>query len=75
MSVIRQKFSSQAEPKLLEGVRQIARAEGRPLRSVVEDAMRQYIESHSPEKSRPEVMAHFQASVERNRRLGELLAR
>ena len=37
--------------------------------------MRGYIESNAQEKVRPEVMAHFQASVEKNRRLGELLAK
>ena len=36
-------------------------------------AMKGYPESKTP-KVRPEVMAHFRASLERNRRLGELLA-
>lgn len=74
MIVIRKKFSTWAEPKLVEGVRRIARIEGRPVQAVVEDAMRQYIESHAGGKLRPEGMDHFRASVERNRRLGELLA-
>ena len=54
--------------------------EGRHFQAVLEDAMRErppaYIESNAQEsKVRPEVMAHFQASVEKNRRLGELLAK
>ena len=34
-----------------------------------------YIESREKSKVRPEVMAHFRASLERNRHLGELLAK
>ena len=70
----REKFSSQASPELLTELREMARTEGRHFQAVLEDAMRNYIESRNREKVRPEVMAHFQASVERNRRLGQLLA-
>ena len=75
MATAREKFSSQASPALLAGIREIARQEGRHFQAVLEDAMRGYIESNAQEKVRPEVMAHFQASVEKNRRLGELLAK
>ena len=74
MAVVREKFSSQATPEILAGMRDIARKEGRQLQAVLEDAMIVYIESKSQERVRPEVMAHYQASLERNRRLGELLA-
>ena len=74
MAVAREKFSSQASPELLAGMREIARREGRQFQAVLEDAMSVYIESKDREKVRPEVMAHFRASVERNRRLYELLA-
>ena len=51
------------------------RAESRPgCAPAMEDAMRSYIESRTQGRVRPEVMAHFRASLERNRRLGELLA-
>ena len=76
----REKFSSQAAPELLAAVREIARQDGRRFQAVLEDALRQYIQDrespkdHAKEKVRPEVMAHFRASVEKNRRLGELLA-
>ena len=76
----REKFSSQAAPELLAAVREIARQEGRHFQAVLEDAMRQYIQARedpkdlSQEKVRPEVMAHFRASLEKNRRLYELLA-
>ena len=73
MAAKRVKFTSQASPDLLAGMRAIAKHEGRHFQSVLEDAMRSYIESRT-RGVRPEVMAHFRASLERNRRLGELLA-
>ena len=71
----RQKFSSQADPDLLAAMRQIARNDGRHFQAVLEDAMSHYIESRASQRVRPEVMAHYRASVERHRRLYELLAR
>ena len=71
----REKFSSQANPELLEGMREIARKEGRHFQAVLEDAMSAYIESKIQERVRPEFMGHFNASLERNRRLGELLGK
>ncbi len=73
--VTREKFSSQASPELLAAIREIARKEGRLFQAVLEEAMREYIENRAHEKPRASVMAHFQASVEKNRRLGEMLAK
>ena len=73
MAPQRKKFSSQAEAALLQSLRDIAAADGRQFQAILEDAMRQYIEAR--QKPRESVLAHFQASVERNRRLGELLAK
>ena len=70
----REKFSSQADPDLLAQMRKIANDDGRQFQAVLEDAFRAYIEGRSQRKVRPEVMSHFWASVEKNRRLGELLA-
>ncbi len=70
----REKFSSQATPELLAAMRQIARSDGRHFQSVLEDAMTDYVEAQVRRKMRPEVMAHYRASVERNRLLAELLA-
>ncbi len=75
MAPHRQKFSSQAEENLLRSLREIAKAEGRQFQIVLEEAMREYIERKSGERPKEAVMARFRASVERNRRLGELLAR
>ena len=74
MVATREKFSSQAPPDLLAAMREIARNDGRHFQAVLEDAMRDYIEGRTQSNVRPEMMAHFHASLEKNRRLGELLA-
>lgn len=73
-TVEREQFSGQADPALLEQMREIAEKDGRPFQSVMEDAIRVYVGCRTKKNVRPEVMAHFWASVERNRRLLELLA-
>lgn len=75
MAANRQKFSSQASPELLEGMREIAKREGRHFQAVLEEAMASYIDSKTRERVRPEVMEHFNNSVERNRLLYQLLAK
>ena len=75
MNMPREKFSSQVAPELLGTMREIARKEGRHFQAVLEEAMRDYIDNRTRVKPRAEIMAHFQASVERHRRLGEMLAR
>ncbi len=74
MVATREKFSSQASPVLLSKIREIARSDGRHFQAVLEDAISVYIESRTQQNVRPEVMAHYRASLERNRRLYELLA-
>ena len=74
MTTRREKFSSQADPELLATLREIAKTDGRQFQAVLEDAIRDYIESRAQEKPRASVMAHFHSSVEKNRRLGKLLA-
>ena len=61
-------------PKLLAAMREIARKEGRQFDGVLVDSMWESLKSKLGPEVRPEVMAHFYASLERNRRLGELLA-
>ena len=74
MSTRMQKFSSQADPKLLASLRKIAQQDGRHFQAVLEDAMRDYIEARRQDKPRASVMAHFQDSLEKNRELYKLLA-
>ena len=70
-----EKFTGQAAPELLAAMREIARREGREFEEVLEEAMWDYFKSKLPEDVRPEFMAHYYASLERNRRLGELFAK
>ena len=74
MATTMQKFSSQADPELLDSLRDIAKQDGRHFQAVLEDAMRDYIEARRQDKPRAAVMAHFQASLEKNRELVKLLA-
>lgn len=74
MATAPEKFTSQAAPELLAAMRGIAQREGREFEEVLEEAMAGYIESKNRENVRPEVKALYQASVQRHRRLYELLA-
>jgi len=71
----RQKFASQADPELLERLRAIARAEGRHFQAVLEDAMREFVERRDADTPRARVLGRLRDSIERNRRLGELLSK
>ena len=55
-------------------VGEIARNDGRHFQAAPEDAPSGSIESSTRQKVRPEVMAHYQTSLVKNRRLAELLA-
>lgn len=70
------KTRDEARENLVESIVLILkdrREEG--LRSVPLEAMREYVENRIQEKPRASIMAHFQSSVEKNRRLGEMLAK
>lgn len=74
MGVPRLKYSSQAARELLLAMREIACDEGWQFQDVMEEAMEEFIAIRNRERPRPEAVAHFRASVERNRRLMELPA-
>ena len=74
MTAAQEHFSSQAPPLLLAEMRHIAWMEDSTFQAVLEDAMRSYIESKARNGVRPEAMAHYQNSLERNWKLAELLA-
>lgn len=74
MTTERQRFSSRVDSELLAALRELARSDGRRFNAVLEDAMRDYIAARMEQEPRPSVMAHFETSVEKNRRLGETLA-
>lgn len=76
MTTAKEQFTARAAPELLPDMRGIAETEGRDFGAVLEDAMRLYIAKwrvNQPEV-RPEWIAHYRDSVEKNRRLAELLA-
>ena len=74
MVTAKERFSGQAEPELLAAMRRIAQAEGQDFEAALEEAMQEYIANRQDTKVRPEVMAHFRNSLEKNRLLVELLA-
>lgn len=70
----RKKFVGEADSTVVDGLQEIAERDEREFGEVLEDALRSYLMQHRYEGVRPEVMAHFKASLNRNRRLYELLA-
>ena len=74
VSAPKEQFTVSAAPELLASVREIARAEGRDFEAALEDAMRLYVECKTSNDVQPDAVAHFRQSLERNRRLYELLA-
>lgn len=72
---VREKFATQADPELLAKMRDLAKAEGRQLQAVVEDAFRTYLEAKQRARPRDNVMAHFRDSVGRNGELYKRLAK
>ena len=74
VSTAKEQFTGRAAPELLVAMRQMAEAEGREFEATLEDAIRLYVECGAEERAHEEAMAHYLVSVEKNRRLAELLA-
>jgi len=76
MSAVREKFATQVDAELLESVRQLAKSEGRQIQAVVEDALRQHLESRqsSGPQGREHVMKAYLKSTERYSGLYKKLA-
>lgn len=75
MQVLKHKFSSQADPEVLDELKKIAQEEGRQFQALIEEAMKMLIEQRKSNHVRKLVMSQYKASLEKNRRLGELLAK
>jgi predicted transcriptional regulator len=60
----REKFSSQAAPEVLQALRSIAENQGRQFQSVLDDALRDYIDRQQKERPRRHVMAAFASSLD-----------
>lgn len=59
----KQKFATQLDPVVLAQIRAYAQAEGRQVQSVVEEALTEYLAVKHGNRPRPEVMAHYEASL------------
>lgn len=71
----KQKFATQIEERLLADLRDLAKAEGRQLQAVIEEALVELLESRKQSKARPHVMTAYQTSHARFASLYEKLAK
>ncbi len=69
------KFSSQAEPEVLDGLQEIAAREGRQLQAVLGDAMREYLAHKRQQAPRRNVLEAFQESLQERDELYRSLAK
>jgi hypothetical protein len=74
MSILR-KFSSQADPEVLEGLQDIAAREGRQFQAVLGDAMREYLAQKRQQAPRRNVLEAFQESLKERDELYRALAK
>jgi len=74
MSALR-KFSSQADPEVLEGLQEVAAREGRQFQAVLGDAMREYLNQKRQQSPRRNVMEAFQESLKERDELYRSLAK
>lgn len=69
------KFSSQAEPEVLEGLQEIAAHEGRQFQAVLGDALREYIARRRQQGPRRNLLEAFDASLKEREELYRSLAK
>jgi len=69
------KFSSQAEPEILEALQEIATRDGRQFQAVLGDAMREYLARKRQQAPRRDVLEAFQDSLKERDELYRSLAK
>ena len=69
------KFSSQAEPQVLDAMQEIADREGRQLQSVLGEALREYLARKQGQAPRRNVLEAFQESLKERDELYRSLAK
>ena len=74
MSTLR-KFSSQAEPEILEGLQALAAREGRQFQAVLGEAMRDYLNRKHQQAARRSVLDAFKDSLKERDELYRSLAK
>jgi len=65
MTIQREKFSTQMDARLLEELRKVAKAQGRQLQSVIEDAVAAWLNTEQDSATRPEIKCAFETSTAR----------
>jgi predicted transcriptional regulator len=73
--VTRVKFASQTDPKLLDELKAIAKAEGRQLQALMEEAFQDYIEKKRGGQMRPAVKAALERTMRERKWLYAQLAK
>jgi hypothetical protein len=61
----REKFATQVNSEILAALRSLAKAEGRQLQALVDEALADLLEKRRLGRQRPHVMAAYQASHEK----------
>jgi hypothetical protein len=69
------KYSSQAEPEVLDAMQAIADREGRQLQAVIGDALREYLARKQQQPPRRNVLEAFQKSLKERDALYRKLAK
>ena len=69
------KFASQADPQVLDELKDIARKEGRQFQSVIDEALRDYIEKKQTGQARKHVIAAYEESLSKFGKLYTALAK
>ena len=69
------KFSSQADPKVLKELQDLAAREGRQFQAVLGDAMREYVAQKRRQAPRKNVLEAFHDSIEERDELYRSLAK
>ena len=75
MAATREKFATRVDHDLLAGVRALAKAEGRQIEGLVDEAFADLLEKHQRPRARAHVLAAYQGSHSRFGALYEKLAK
>lgn len=73
-SPTRKELVTQIEPESFQALRTLARSEGRPLQTLVDEALADLIRMRRDPQPRPHIMATYQATIERYGELYKKLA-
>ena len=63
-TVKKTKFATQADPAVLDSLRRIAKSEGRQLQTLIDEALRDYVERKISNIPRKQVLESLHASIE-----------